>query len=291
VDRNIEQHKSLVIGGNGLVGSYLIDQLVARRERPLALSRSQPKRNDVEAIAGDLQRPETLRVPSFATLYCMTHATLLGPALSRLIHPELKRVIAVSSTSLFTKTDSEIESERASLQSLIEAERSISEVCERHGIAWTILRPTLIYSEGRDRNITPLSRLIRRFGMMPLVGGGQGLRQPVHAQDLARGALAAAAAPTAANKIYSVPGGETLTYREMIGRIFDGLGQPRRMVSVPAPIWRATFPLIKPLFPGANVAMGLRMMQDMTFDATPAINDLGWTARGFRPVFDDCKTN
>lgn len=30
---------------------------------------------------------------------------------------------------------------------------------------------TLIYAEGRDTNITPLSRLIRRFGFMPLVGG------------------------------------------------------------------------------------------------------------------------
>jgi hypothetical protein len=39
------------------------------------------------------------------------------------------------------------------------------------------------------------------------------------------------------------------------------------------------------MFPGANVAMGLRMMQDMAFDPTPAVNDFGWTARGFHPSF------
>ena len=99
---------------------------------------------------------------------------------------------------------------------------------KQHNVGWTILRPTLIYAEGRDTNITPLSRLIRRFGFMPLVGGAPGLRQPVHAEDLAIGAIAAASSPAAINKFYSLPGAETLTYREMIGRIFDGLRMPRR---------------------------------------------------------------
>ena len=44
--------------------------------------------------------------------------------------------------------------------------------------------------------------------------------------------------------------------------------------------------LAKPLFPGANVAMGTRMMKDMTFDSMPAIPDLGWKPRAFNPVFD-----
>jgi hypothetical protein len=46
------------------------------------------------------------------------------------------------------------------------------------------------------------------------------------------------------------------------------------------------FALAKPLFPGANVAMGIRMTKDMTFDATPAIEDFGWNPRAFHPVFD-----
>ena len=121
---------------------------------------------------------------------------------------------------------------------------------------------------------------------MPLVGGAPGLRQPVHAEDLAIGAIAAAASPAAANKFYSLPGAETLTYREMIGRIFDGLRLPRRTISVPVFLWRAGFALAKPLFPGSNVAMGLRMMKDMTFNSTPAIRDFGWNPRAFKPVFD-----
>ena len=121
---------------------------------------------------------------------------------------------------------------------------------------------------------------------MPLVGAATGLRQPVHAEDLAIAAIAAAASPKAANKFYSLPGGETLTYREMIGRIFDGLRLPRRTISVPVLLWRAGFALAKPLFPESNVAMGTRMMRDLTFDATPAIEDFGWKPRDFHPEFE-----
>ncbi|CCD96626.1 NAD-dependent epimerase/dehydratase [Bradyrhizobium sp. ORS 375] len=275
-----------MIGGSGLVGSHLLDHLVARGERPLSVGRSEHRRADVDHLGGDLLNAESLRLPPTGTLYCATHATALAPALPHLLATGVARVVALSSTSVLTKTQSEIEDERAGQQCLANAEREIAELCTSRGVPWTILRPTLIYCEGQDRNITVLARLIRRFRIMPLVGGGCSLRQPVHAADLAAGMMAAAIAPDAANRTYAVGGGETLTYREMIGRIFDDLGLRRRMPSIPAAAWRRLFPLIAPLYPGANVAMGLRMTQDMAFDARPAIRDFGWAARDFRPRFD-----
>ena len=278
--------KSLVIGATGLVGGYVLAHLLRRGERPYALSRTKQPRADADWLIGDLTRPETLQVPPFATLYCTADAVLLAQGLEHLVKPTLKRLVVFSSTSVLTKLDSEIAEERAGLERLADAEQMIAKSCERHGIAWTILRPTLIYAEGRDVNITPLSRLIRRFGFMPLVGGAKGLRQPVHAEDLAIGAIDAALSPAAANKFYCLPGGETLAYREMIGRIFDGMMLPRRTINVPPPVWRAAFLMAKPLFPGANVAMGIRMMKDMTFDATPAMQDFGWKPRAFHPLFE-----
>jgi nucleoside-diphosphate-sugar epimerase len=281
-----EQTRSLVIGATGLVGGYLLQHLIGRGERPYALSRVTQARTDADWLVGDLTEPETLQFPPFATLYCTADAILLAQVIERLFNPSLKRLVVFSSTSVLTKLDSEIAEEREGLGRLAEAERTIAQSSEGHGIAWTILRPTLIYAEGRDVNITPLARLIRRFGFMPLVGGAKGLRQPVHAEDLAIGAIDAALSPAAANRFYSLPGGETLAYREMIGRIFDGMNLPRRTINVAAPVWRAAFVVAKPLFPTANVAMGIRMMKDMTFDATPAINDFGWRPRAFHPVFD-----
>jgi nucleoside-diphosphate-sugar epimerase len=281
-----EPGKSLVIGGTGLVGGYIVEHLVRRGERPLVLSRSQRDRPGIDWLRGDLTQPETLTLPPFATLYCTADAILLADTLPRLFNPALRRLVVFSSTSVLTKQDTEVASEQETIRKLTDAERRIAAAFERQNVGWTILRPTLIYSEGRDTNITPLSRLIRRFGFMPLVGGAPGLRQPVHAEDLAIGAVAAASSSAAVNKTYSLPGGETLSYREMIGRIFDGLRLPRRTVSVPPLLWRAAFGLAKPLFPGANVAMGIRMMKDMTFDSTPAIADFGWNPRKFNPKFN-----
>jgi nucleoside-diphosphate-sugar epimerase len=287
VETKADQTRSLVIGGTGLVGGYIVEHLVRRGERPILLSRSpqQQGRSDVDWMRGDLEKPETLNGAALATIYCTTNAVLLADALPQLLSPSVRRVVAFSSTSVTTKQDTEVAAERDTIRKLADAEQRIAAACEQHRVGWTILRPTLIYDEGRDINITPLSRLIRRFGFMPLVGGAMGLRQPVHAEDLAAAALSAASSPAAVNKIYALPGAETLPYREMIGRIFDGLGLPRRTISVPTFLWRAGFGLAKPLFPGANVAMGIRMMKDMNFDGGPAIRDLDWKPRAFNPVF------
>ena len=276
---------SLVVGGSGLVGGYIVEHLIKRGQRPLALSRAPRSADVIDWFRGDLREADLLKLPPFSTLYCTADAVLLADALPHLIHPALKRLVAFSSTSVMTKQDSDVPAEHAMIQRLAAAEEQLAMACKQHGIGWTILRPTLIYAEGRDTNITPLSRLIRKFGFMPLVGGGPGLRQPVHAEDLAIAAIGAAETDAAANKFYSLPGPETLTYREMMGRVFDGLSLPRRFVSIPPWLWRVAFVAINPLFPGANVAMGLRMMKDMTFDASPAINDLGWKPRDFLPTF------
>jgi nucleoside-diphosphate-sugar epimerase len=277
--------KSLVIGATGLVGGYIVEHLIRGGQRPLALSRSRQNRPGVDWVEGDLEKPETLKLPPFATLFCTANAILLPEALPHLFNPLMKRIVVFSSTSVITKIDSEIASERKHLKQLADAEQEIAVICARNNVGWTILRPTLIYAEGRDRNITPLSKLIRRFGFMPLVGGGPGLRQPVHAEDLAMGAIAAGLSALAINKFYSLPGGETLTYREMIDRIFDGLRLQRRTISVPPLLWRAAFVIAKPLYPSANAAMGTRMMKDMVFDPAPAERDFGWKPRKFNPVF------
>ena len=152
-------------------------------------------RPSIDWLHGDLEKPETLNFPPFATLYCTADAILLAAVLPRLLTPSLRRVVAFSSTSVLTKQDAGVPAEREMLRKLADAELTIAAACEQHSVGWTILRPALIYTEGRDTNITPLSRLIRRFGFMPRVGGGPGLRQPVHAEDLATGAIAAASSP------------------------------------------------------------------------------------------------
>ena len=278
--------RSAVIGATGIVGGYIVANLARQGQRPIALSRSgRVSTADVEWFEGDLNEPQMLKLPSFGTIYCTAHVGMMAKALPYLSCGSLTRVVAFTSTSIVTKAESEISAERESVRLWAAAEQQLIMTCERLGIKWTVLRPTIIYDEGRDANITRLSRFIGRVGFLPLAGSGLGLRQPVHAEDLAAGALAAAMSSSAANKLYALPGGDTITYREMVGRIFDGMNKRRRIVAVPAVLWRLAFALSKPFISNANVAMGNRMAKDMVFDAAPAVHDFGWDPRGFHPTF------
>ena len=275
----------LVVGATGIVGGYIVAHLALAGQRPLALSRATRSTDNADWVQGDLAAPVGLELPPVETLFCTVEIGLLADAIPHLDVTSLKRVVAFTSTSIITKLESEIPAERDLLQRLADGERRLIAACEQCGIGWTILRPTLIYAEGRDGNVSRLARLIAKFGVLPLMGKGRGLRQPVHAEDLAIGAIQAAASAQAINKIYALPGGETLSYRDMIGRIFDALGKPRRIISAPPWMWEAAFAIAKPFFPHANAAMGRRMSKDMVFDATPAITDFGWKPRAFYPQF------
>jgi nucleoside-diphosphate-sugar epimerase len=167
---------------------------------------------------------------------------------------------------------------------LADAEAAVAQFGDREGIRWTIFRPTLIYGGGRDRNVTDIARIIRWFGLFPIAGEGRGRRQPVHASDLARSCLLALDRPTTFGRIYELPGGETLRYREMVLRVAQGLGRRPRLLRVPRGLLRATLGLARrlPGFGHLTPAMAARMDEDMVFDSAPARRDFGYDPRPFR---------
>ncbi len=80
--------------------------------------------------------------------------------------------------------------------------------------------------------------------------------------------------------------GVTISYREMVGQIFDVQATPD-LSAPPLVVWRRAFALAKPFFPNANAAMGARIAKDMAFDPAAAVRDFGWNSRGFHLRFED----
>lgn len=195
-----------------------------------------------------------------------------------------RRIVALSSTSRFTKERSSDPAERATARKLAAAEDHLCAWAERKGVEWVILRPTLIYGRGRDKNVCQIARFIRRFGFFPVFGPALGLRQPLHAEDLAAACMSALRVPSAANRAYNLSGGETLSYREMVSRIFLAMNRRPRLVTVPPQLLRMGLSTAR-LLPRCrhwSVAMAERMNRDLVFDHADAVRDLAFAPRPFR---------
>lgn len=194
-----------------------------------------------------------------------------------------QRVVALSSTSRFSKDNSSDLAEQALAQRLAEAEAGFIAWAEKHNVSWVILRPTLIYGLDRDQNISVISRVIARFGFFPLFGTARGLRQPVHAMDVAMASMATLTRPLSANCAYSLSGGETLSYREMVGRVFQHLDRPVRFIKVPLWMFRMAVTLLRmlPRYKHWSAAMAERMNQDLVFDHADATRDFDFSPRAF----------
>lgn len=193
----------------------------------------------------------------------------------------IKRLVAFSSTSVLTKSNSKNSHEREMVRKLAQAEEEVIDLCNKMSINWTIFRTTLIYGYGLDKNITNIARFIKKYGMFFLGGEGKGLRQPVHADDLALAVLNAIPNQISYGKIFHLSGGEKLDYHTMVERIFIKLGKKPRIVKLR--ILGLLLDIYSTLFhkKHLNGEMVRRMEQDLVFNHEDAKQAFGYTPRSF----------
>lgn len=285
----LQRSPVVLLGAGSQIASFLLRQLADADYSGTCHSRTRPARgpNTVAPSfawqALDVTAPETWRAPEQAIVISCVPIWLLEALLPRLAGA--RQLIAFSSTSVFSKRTSPDAQERALAQRLENGERTVREACAATDVNWTILRPTLVYGEGRDRNVSAIARFIKRFGFFPITRPGRGLRQPVHADDLAAAAVAAIGNPQAENRAFDLTGGETLSYRSMVERIFMAMERRPRIIALPArPLaWIASALRRLHLF-AYGPALFERMNQDLAFDSSDAMEALHYRPRAFRPA-------
>lgn len=292
-----------VIGGASLTGECLLPLLRSDGRRVIAFSRRVGKNSRGEGEEKTTPGPllgggggiiwRGLGVPvqplgasppeQIAYWVCVAPAWVLPEHFTLLERAGARRLVMLSSTSRFTKSDSSDAFERTIALRLSRAEDALRRWAESNNIEWVVLRPTLIYGRGRDKNITEIARFIRRFGFFPLIGRGMGLRQPVYAGDVASACVGALKSAVAVNRAYNLSGGETLTYREMVARVFVALRRHPRLVKVPRHFFRMAVQGIRllPSYRHWTPAMVERMNHDLVFDHTDAERDFSFSPRSF----------
>lgn len=287
----VEQRYVGLLGATSLVGHYLLPMLIREGFKVVAYSR----RLEIQTIDGVAwRRPgagpvATSRQPPISLWICVAPIWVLPEYFEILKSAGAEHIVALSSTSRFSKDSSTDTAERKLAQRLTDAEIHLQTWAIDSGIKWTILRPTLIYGLGRDKNIAEIARMIRRFGIFPVFGKAQGLRQPIHAEDVAKACLAALQLPQTVNKAYNISGGETLSHRDMVIRIFTSLGQRPRLITVPLWIFSIAVTVLRimPRYRHWSTAMVERMNKDLVFDHSDAVRDLHFKPRPFVLTAED----
>lgn len=269
----------MVFGASGQIGQFLLPRLATRNETVCALSRSvSTDTSGAHWLRGALPDAPGMPLKS-ATLISLGPLTAFAEWLEHAPLHSQPRVVALSSMSALSKHDSPDPAERAMIRTLLDAEQRVIACCERRGMRWTLLRPTLIYGAGTDKSLSPIARAAMRWRVFPLPQG-RGLRQPVHADDLALAVLGALDEPRSAGCVIAVGGGERLRASEMFARARAALPK----WTLPVPIPRMGFGLLAWLLPQRAAMIG-RLDTDLVADTADAQRLLGLHARPFEPHF------
>lgn len=275
----------LLAGAGSQIGVFAMSRLLAEGFDVIAVSRS-----------GKLQGiQDTTRVRWLAEAEAVRAAEdcvyLLSAGPMTLAHRllevcgNLRSVVTFSSTSAMTKADSANQLEKAQAKQLLELESCLQSSAQSRGVKLVIFRPTLVYGCGLDNNISLLANWIKRFGFIPVSTRATGLRQPVHADDLASLAVRALFSDKDLPGLMNAVGGETLAYSEMVTRTFSAVGKPARLLRLPewffvlmaraAGLFRADSEL--------NAEMVRRQAVDLVFEDEMARELLDYDPRPFNP--------
>jgi nucleoside-diphosphate-sugar epimerase len=277
----------LVSGASSQIGVFILPRLLEAGFTVLALSRQAPETPVELSERLAWLRPGHRLENSASALVSCGPARLARQLLER--HESISRAVVFSSSSVLSKADSPHPAERAVVTEIAREEHILRKFGEDCGMDLTLIRPTLIYGCGLDRNISLLYRIAQRYRVLPLSTAADGLRQPVHADDLAE--LAVRALEQSGQGILEgqACGGETLTYREMAGRIAACV--PGRARLLPLPPWMLAslvgmWSLAKRR-QGINRQMVRRQAVDLVFDDRVFRDSLGYGPRCFQPAPSD----
>jgi NADH dehydrogenase len=242
-------------GGTGFVGSALRDALRGRRLRLLVRDPAKHAGLDserVELATGDVTDPESLR-GAMDDCDAVIHLVAIIAERGGTTFDGVIRQGTVNVLEEAKRADvgrflhmSALGARDAPAFPYLHAKHQSEQAVREEGIPWTIFRPSVIFGP-HDEFINKLAGVVRSFPLIPVVGDGRSLFQPVSVRDVADAYVRAFDDPRASSEIYELDGPEVFTYEEMLDVIAGHLGKRKRKVHVPVGLMKVAVSLSRPL--------------------------------------------
>lgn len=288
----------LITGAGGYIGRHLVKRLVDQGERPRCLVRNMQRAagilpaDKVELVQGDTTQPASLAAAvrgidtivhaafitadhkeSAANHYEETNVRGTANLIKAAQEGGVKRIIEMS--GLGTRPDKP----GSYMQGRYMAEKMLKE----SGLEWAIVQPSVLF--GKDAPfIKGLVDLIRSAPVVPLIGGGKTMFQPIYVEDVVTVVMKILADPTGTNgHTYPIGGPAYYSFTQVIDELLRTMHKtrikaiaPTSMVGVGAAVMEAVLP--KP--PLTKAAMTLFSF-DNTTDLRSVERDFGFTPMSF----------
>ena len=276
-----------VTGITGHSGGFFLQQLIDHSFdgtlRCLVRASSDTSRLDasglkVEKVVGSTKEPEDLyRLVSGADTVMHISGIWETPALLAAIERAggVKHVVLVHTSGVYSK-------HKMASQVYKDIETGMQPYLDR-GMNITILRPTMIFGDLRDHNISKFIRMVDRFPVMPEIDRGLAPVQPVNARDLGQAYFKACMHERLPELCYICSGERPVSIHELCSLIGEYLGKRTRFVSVPMGLGVAGAKLVKGLTRGRRdyVEKVLRLGEDRSFSHESAARDFGYEPERF----------
>lgn len=235
--------KILVTGGTGLVGTSLVNELLAAGHSVRLFSRnarqdSKAFRGDVDAVDGSIASWEDVGHIAEACEAVFHNAGIVG---------EKGEDATFEKVNVGGTQNMLAEAERAGVRRFIyisslgadrgasayhESKRRAEQLVRGFSREWVITRPSVVYGPG-DEVVSLLLKMVRTLPVVPVIAGGDQLSQPIWSTDLAQALADCLEREDIVHQTLLLAGTEAVSMNQMLDKLSNLTGRTPAKIKLP----------------------------------------------------------
>ena len=232
--------KVAVTGGTGFVGTAVVSELLQAGHEVSILSRKVPEKLPGKArhVAGSVVTGEGLDAlleGAEAVIHLVGIIHEDGTNTFDAVHRQgtVNLLLAASRADVHRYLHMSAMGTRVGAVSKYHRSKWAGEEAVRASdLDWTIFRPSIIFGPG-DAFINMFAGMMRKFPLMPVIGGGNNKMQPVYVKDVALSFRKALESDNHIGKTYELGGPDVLNLKHILEIVSQVLNLKRLFISIP----------------------------------------------------------